>query len=411
MTSDRATRLVIAGAGVAALELVLALRALHVAERLDITMIAPDPDLVVRPDALLRALDGAAARRYTVGPIAYALEVDLIEDRVVAVQNASRTVELAGGAVLPYDELVIATGARSLPTLDDESTVTPGATDPITAVVSGLAARALEHVAVLAGPFSGWTLPAYELAIGLARRAAGRATVTLATHERAPLELFTGDGGTAVAALLTDAGVVMELACRGYRRTPTGVLAYPGGRAIHAGRVLALPALVGPGLEGVPVDERGFICAGPEFGIPGLPGAHVIGDAACYPVKHGGLAAQQAHCVAAGIARRAGVADVPDAPYRGILRATLHVEGHPSEGLFLIGRLRNGTMQRSEVAARRPPWATQKLAAPYLGPFLEHITRDGLVSAVGALPDPASPAVSALHPPLAPAGRLVPVVR
>ena len=90
------------------------------------------------------------------------------------------------------------------------------------------------------------------------------------------------------------------------------------------------------------------------------------GDGTDFPVKHGGLAAQQADTAAAGIAHLAGAVPQPVAlspTLRGMLltgRKPLYLAAHADE---------LGTWQ-SEVYDE-PPWpADEKVIAEELGPYL-----------------------------------------
>ena len=92
----------------------------------------------------------------------------------------------------------------------------------------------------------------------------------------------------------------------------------PSGERMRPGRVVALPLLRGPMIEGVPSDPEGFISVSDHGAVPGLDGVYAAGDATTYPIKHGGVAAQQSDVIAATIAAHAGVVvDVP--PLRAVL--------------------------------------------------------------------------------------------
>ena len=62
------------------------------------------------------------------------------------------------------------------------------------------------------------------------------------------------------------------------------------------------------------------------------------GDVTDFPIKHGGLGAQQADVAAAGIAALAG-ADVAPEPLRPVIRGVLHTGAAP---LYLTARLEDG---------------------------------------------------------------------
>ncbi len=99
--------------------------------------------------------------------------------------------------------------------------------------------------------------------------------------------------------------------------------------------------------------------------MPGTEAVWAAGDAAAFPIKQGGLAAQQADVVARSIAARAG-ADVEPLPYRPVLR-----------GVMLTGRGRAwmrrdlaGHDDAGDVARHALFWPPTKIAGRYLAPYL-----------------------------------------
>ena len=102
------------------------------------------------------------------------------------------------------------------------------------------------------------------------------------------------------------------------------------------------------------------------------------GDATTFPVKQGGLAAQQADAAAEAIAARAG-ADVQPQPFRPVLR-----------GMLLTGRGQawmRGPDDAGEGAAARHAlcWPPTKIAGRYLSPYLAALDD---AQAVGEAPEP-----------------------
>lgn len=89
------------------------------------------------------------------------------------------------------------------------------------------------------------------------------------------------------------------------------------------------------------------------------------GDAIAFPIKQGGLAAQQADAAARAIAAAAG-ADVETEPFRPVLR-----------GVILTGRGKQwmrqpvpGSEGEGEAARHALFWPPTKVAGRYLAPFL-----------------------------------------
>jgi sulfide:quinone oxidoreductase len=116
--------------------------------------------------------------------------------------------------------------------------------------------------------------------------------------------------------------------------------------------------------------------------VPGCDDVFAAGDGIAFPVKHGGLAAQQADAVAETIAARVGAIGTPELS-RPVLRGLLMTGGAP---LYLRAELdprgRPATGTASTDALWSPP---AKIAGRYLTSFL------ATGSAAGApLQDPAS---------------------
>lgn len=141
--------------------------------------------------------------------------------------------------------------------------------------------------------------------------------------------------------------------------TERGFVVEPGGRAL-SGRVVALPRAVGPAVDGLANDVRGFIQVDAHGEVFGTANVWAAGDAIAFPVKQGGLAAQQAVAAAQAITARAG-AEVQPAPFRPVLR-----------GVLLTGRGQAWLRRADEGEAQRRAlfWPPTKIAGRYLSPYL-----------------------------------------
>lgn len=92
---------------------------------------------------------------------------------------------------------------------------------------------------------------------------------------------------------------------------------------IPVDRVVSLPLVRGPRIEGVPTTEPfGLIAVDEHARVAGLAGVYAVGDATDFPIKQGGLACQQARAAAAHIAARHGARIVAE-PFRPELQALL----------------------------------------------------------------------------------------
>ena len=123
-----------------------------------------------------------------------------------------------------------------------------------------------------------------------------------------------------------------------------------------------MPRLVGPSLRGIPAERDGFIHTDPHGRVPGLEDVFAAGDATTFPVKQGGLAAQQADAVAEAIAASVG-ADIDPQPFRPILRGTLltggrgalSARGHQRRRGRRLAHLRRRALVAAQQAFRALP--------------------------------------------------------
>ena len=99
-----------------------------------------------------------------------------------------------------------------------------------------------------------------------------------------------------------------------------------GDRRIDVSRTIALPVPAGPAIAGLPADPGGFIPVDEHGRVPGIEDVYAAGDATTFPIKQGGLAAQQAVAAAEAIAARHG-ADLDPQPFRPVLRGMLLTGG------------------------------------------------------------------------------------
>src|SRR4051812_17894134 len=199
-----AAHVVVAGGGFAAVEAVLALRALA-EDRVTLELVAPKRTLRYHPAATGAAFGAGGVRAFDLEGLAERAGASFRCDLLCGVSAESRTVALASGAELGYDNLVLAIGARRRPAIPGALTFRDQRDgERLRAVVDALAQRRSRRVVFAAPSGVSWTLPLYELALLTARAlddAGAFAEVALVTPEQRPLEVF-GEAGTAVASLL-----------------------------------------------------------------------------------------------------------------------------------------------------------------------------------------------------------------
>ena len=105
-------RVVIGGGGVAAIEALLALRALC-GRRVEVTVIAPEREFIYRPVTVAEAFDRAQARTFDLADLVGERAVDrIVWDTVIDVDSDDQTVaDRRRRPSVRYDALVVATGA------------------------------------------------------------------------------------------------------------------------------------------------------------------------------------------------------------------------------------------------------------------------------------------------------------
>jgi sulfide:quinone oxidoreductase len=364
-------RVVVAGGGVAGLEALLALYALA-GDRVELTLVSPTPDFVYRPLAVAEPFALGAARRTPLLEAARTASATFVHAPLTGVDVAKQTVHLGDGAMLGYDSLVLAMGATSEPAFGQAHVFnwddTCGA-EAIGGLLRDLEEGYSQRLAIVIPPGPGWPLPGYELALLISGEARGMGMspeITLITPERAPLAIFGARAVEVVGEELNRAGVQLELGAYAEldANPPHGIVMRPSGRRIEGARVLALPRLRGRVVDGVPADPDGFISVDGHGRVAGAERVWAAGDGIAFPVKFGGLAAEQADAVAADIAADAG-ATVERAPFRPVLRGRLLTSRGPR---YLRYDAAGGG--EGEATTHTLWWPPGKINGRYLAPWL-----------------------------------------
>jgi sulfide:quinone oxidoreductase len=375
-TNSHPVNVLIAGGGVAALETMMALRALA-GDRVQITLLAPEREFRYRPMAVAEPFTIAHARHVDLAAIAADFGAELVHGRLAAVEPGDKRVVTRSGERIGYEALVIACGTQLRPafagatTIDDRSL--GGA---LRGLVQDVEDGYTRDIAFVAPAQAFWPLPLYELALLTAHRAYDMdidVDISIVSPESAPLALFGSAISNELSKLLRAAGVTFRGSS--FAQLAHGELTLqPSGLRLRPSRVVALPLLEGTQIAGVPTDPHGFIAVTDLGTVRGLDGVYAAGDVTTYPVKHGGIAAQQADVVAAGIAARAGAAIEPQ-PLRPVIRGVL-LTGDTTR--FLEAELAGDggfTSTVSDVCPWDPP---AKIVARHLGPYLAQEDRHAL---------------------------------
>ncbi len=309
-SSTTRARVLIAGGGFAAVEAALALRALA-GDRIELSVLTPDPVFHYRPAATSEPFDVAPSRRYDLRAIVQDLDAAYHESRLEAVAPRKHFVRTASGARLHYDALILASGARAVASVPGAITFRDQRDIPlIRRLLRELETGAVTRVAFALPTGAVWPLALYELALLSACHAGERGLAieaTVVTPEQEPLALFGEEASEIVRGLLEDRGVrfVGGVLAKDFQRD--GSLTLADGGAIQVDRVVALPELRGRRFTGVPASRSGFIPVDSCGRVEGLQDVYAAGDVTTFPIKQGGLAAQQADVVAQTIAAGLGL--------------------------------------------------------------------------------------------------------
>jgi sulfide:quinone oxidoreductase len=384
MSGNTQTHVLIAGGGVAALEAALALRT-DAEDRVDVELLAPETRFWYRPLAVAEPFGLAEARHFELTALVSAAGAHLTVGALQAVDVPRKRARTYAGQVIPYDALLIACGLVPTPAVPGALTFRgPADTEGIQRLLSELDEGEASRVAVVVPSGAVWTLAAYELALLTAGWAAARdldVRVQIVTPEDKPLAVFGPEASSAVAGRLDDLGIDLRLGVHPVEFRH-GCLSVIPGEPTRADRVIALPRLRGRHIDGVAQTVEGFIPVDAYGRVAGAPAVYAAGDATTFPVKQGGIAAQQAEAAASSIAADAG-AGCEARPFRPVLR-----------GLLLTGRepvyLRRDLTRMPAVATVAPEplwWPPAKIVGRHLAPFLGALAGDEAVRELEAGPN------------------------
>jgi sulfide:quinone oxidoreductase len=341
-----AAHVLIAGGGVAALEAALALQALA-GDRVSVELLAPEPHFFYRALSVAEPFAQGDAQRFELSKLASEIGATFSPGQLVSVDAARHLAYTSPGGAVSYSMLLIACGAAPRSAIDGAITFRgPADTAKIEQLLAEIERGEVRRVAFAVPAGAVWNLPAYELALMTAAWVASRGIsgveLALVTPEEEPLQLFGSEASAAVSSLLEERGI-----------------------ALHT-RVQPAEAREGHRIGGVPQTFQGFIPVDLRAEVMGMPDVYAAGDITTFPVKQGGIAAQQADVAADAIAARAGV-DITPRPFRPVLRGLLLTGAEPR---YLRADLVEETSQASLEYLWWPP---AKIVGKHLAPFLAEI--------------------------------------
>jgi sulfide:quinone oxidoreductase len=277
----------------------------------------------------------------------------------------------------------LATGARAIVGIPGALTFRDQRDSPaLRQMLAELEAGAVRRIVFVVPTGCSWPLPLYELALLAATCAEEQgldAEITLVTPEPEPLALFGKQSSGLVRGLLSERGVRFIGGSGGFRVLRAGLLLTFAG-SIAAERFVAVPQLRGRRISGVPANWCGFVPTDVCGRVEGLADVYAAGDMTTFPIKQGGLAAQQADRIAHTIASGLG-APVKELRADHVLRARL-LGGDRTlvlrTELDAFGEPTSGTL---EYVDKNLPASSPKVFGRYLTPYLARLQASGRAAA------------------------------
>jgi sulfide:quinone oxidoreductase len=356
-------RALIAGGGVAALEAAMALRELC-GDRLQLTMLSASRHFEYGPLSVAQPFGLGRAHRFRLEDLVGDRGVQLVFDSLQGVEGDHALTR--SGREIRFDALLVAVGARKQGALPGALTFSGARTAAeLRRLLDEAETGRVKHLCFAVPGGLTWSLPIYELALMTAGHLAERgvtASLSVVSPEGRPVEVFGDGASAAVTEMLSLRGIEYRSAI------PVGLadgrLKLASGAPIVADAAVALPRLESPRIDGLPGDERGFIPVDEHGRVAGMSGVFAAGDACSFPLKQGGIAAQQADAAAEAIAAGLGEPLEPR-PFRPRLIGLL-LTGRAPRHLRLEALRSDGPGTPVEPAR----WPPVKVAGRRVGPLL-----------------------------------------
>jgi sulfide:quinone oxidoreductase len=361
-------KVLIAGGGVTGLEALLALRDLA-PDRVTVTLVAPRPDFIYKPLTVQEPFGAEAAARFELAPLVTEAGGTFLQRGLSSIDAKQRHALLDDDTEFDFDAAIVCVGAKPRVAFGHAATLRTSG-DPID--IDALLRQAAEHeskrIAFVLPPTGSWPLPVYELALMAQQRARSLSIdvfLTIVTPEPEPLFVFGRPASDAIASMLSSRGIEIRTGVRAAEDAAGSLVLEPGHEQLPTGAIVALPELHGPAVPGLPADEGGFIPIDEHARVPGTTGVYAAGDGTNFPVKHGGLGAQQADAAAEQIAADAGASIEPQ-PFHPVIRGKL-ITG--DETLSLQTDIGGGGGEGA-TSLDSLWWPPQKIAGKYLSAML-----------------------------------------
>jgi sulfide:quinone oxidoreductase len=231
----------------------------------------------------------------------------------------------------------------------------------------------VHRIAFVIPESTSWPLPIYELALMTAARAYEmniEAQITVVTPEEAPLQIFGTSASAAVSRRLGAYGITTHTSTHCVMHAARSLTMSTAKEPLEVDHVVTLPGLRGPAVPGVPRSaEHGFVSVDRHSRVTGIDRVFAAGDMTDFPIKLGGIAAQQADAAAESIAALAG-APIEPKPLVATIHGLLLSGGGP---LYMQAQVAGTSGTHSRVSAE-PLWSpAAKIHARYLAPYLQSL--------------------------------------
>lgn len=381
-------QVLVAGGGVAALEAVLALAGIA-GDRVAIELLCPAEQFTLQALSVAQPFGGDELRTIDLARFCEQHGAGYRRDALAEVWAEQRRVLTASAEELTYDALLLAFGAKPVEALA-ETHHFRGAADAewFAGLLGELERGSVGRLAFVTPPTVHWSLPLLELALltsrWLGERGAGDVELAFVTHEASPLQVFGTRISERIAALLAGAGIELHAEQSVSAVTDGNVYDEVGRTLLEADEVVTLPALRVAEIPGIAQGRHGFIACDAEMRVDGADNVWVAGDASWFPIKQGGIAAQQAEVAAGWIAAAAG-ADVLPEPFCPVLRAALLTGEEPQ---FMRREIGLDQADATTALAASPLWwPPGKVAGPRLAPYLAREWGGSLADPTGRFED------------------------
>src|SRR5215211_1091508 len=233
-------RVLIAGAGVAGLETLMALRALA-ADRVEITIVAPELKFINRGMSVQQPFKPQRRRGLRLEDIAAELGARWHRGAFDRVEHRQHRVVTKVGDELPYDRLVLALGARPEHEWQSEGVLTyhGGRDGPnYRLLLDQVREGRVDKLAFVKPAGASWPLPLYDLALMTAADcdAHNRSEVELSliTPEEEPLGIFGKPASAEIRRILDESGVTLLTSSHGVPSSPR-MVGHLSRRPVHGG--------------------------------------------------------------------------------------------------------------------------------------------------------------------------------